>query len=68
MFGTWQSLCMVGQPRDDEAVELLVAAVLAAVHTQCYTRNVNPTRVVTPGGLTLPPTIRRWPLEADGTG
>ena len=30
-FGTWQSLCMVGQLRDDEAVELMVAAVLAAV-------------------------------------
>ncbi len=32
-FRTWQSLCLVGELRDDEAVELMVAAVLAAVHT-----------------------------------
>ncbi len=32
-FRTWQSLCMAGQLQDDEAVELMVAAVLAAVHT-----------------------------------
>ncbi len=32
-FPTWQSLCMVGELRDDEAVELMVAAVLAAVQT-----------------------------------
>lgn len=30
-FRTWQSLCMDGQLHDDEAVELMVAAVLAAV-------------------------------------
>lgn len=30
-FRTWHSLCMVGLLRDDEAVELMVAAVLAAV-------------------------------------
>jgi len=32
-FRTWQSLCMVGQLHDDEAVELMAAAVLAAVQT-----------------------------------
>lgn len=32
-FRTWQSLCLVGELRDDEAVELIVAAVLAAVQT-----------------------------------
>ena len=32
-FPTWQSLCMAGQLHDDEAVELMVAAVLAAVQT-----------------------------------
>ncbi len=32
-FRTWQSLCLVGELRDDEAVELMVAAVLAAVQT-----------------------------------
>lgn len=32
-FRTWQSLCMAGQLRDDEAIELMVAAVLAAVQT-----------------------------------
>jgi len=32
-FRTWQSLCMVGRLRDDEAVELMVAAVLAAMQT-----------------------------------
>jgi len=32
-FRTWQSLCLVGQLRDDEAVELMAAAVLAAVQT-----------------------------------
>lgn len=32
-FRTWQSLCLVGQLSDDEAVELMVAAVLAAVQT-----------------------------------
>ena len=32
-FPTWQSLCMAGQLHDDEAVELMVAAVLAALQT-----------------------------------
>lgn len=32
-FRTWQSLCVAGQLRDDEAVELMVAAVLAALQT-----------------------------------
>ena len=32
-FRTWQSLCLVGQLHDDEAVELMAAAVLAAVQT-----------------------------------
>ncbi len=32
-FRTWQSLCLGGELGDDEAVELMAAAVLAAVHT-----------------------------------
>ncbi len=31
-FQTWQSLCLAGELRDDEAAELMVATVLAAVH------------------------------------
>lgn len=32
-FQTWQSLCLLGELRDEEAIELMVAVVLAAVMT-----------------------------------
>jgi len=42
-FRTWESLCLVGELRDDEAVELMVAAVLAAAHIQVHRQTRQPT-------------------------
>lgn len=38
-FRTWHSLCVLGELRDDEAVQLMTATVSAAVHTPAPTPN-----------------------------